>query len=127
MFRGRPLSLLAGRTAVLVDDGIATGATVRAAILGVRVHRPARVVIAVPVASQSSIRTLEGEADEVVALRSPSDFFAVGQFYANFNQVTDEEVRAALHPSSTRLSERSPQVSLSLKPHPTIRPVTGDK
>jgi putative phosphoribosyl transferase len=105
-FRGdRPLTSLASRTAFLVDDGIATGATVRAAVVGVRLHGPSKVVVAVPVASQMSVRALRAEADEVLALYSPPDFFAVGQFYANFDQVTDREVQAALAPFQIRTVE----------------------
>jgi predicted phosphoribosyltransferase len=100
---GRPLTSLQGRTAILVDDGIATGATVRAAVIGVRAHQPSKVVVAAPVASQASVKTLQLEEDEVLVLRSPSDFFAVGQFYADFQQVSDEEVRAALEPRDTEL------------------------
>jgi putative phosphoribosyl transferase len=96
IFRGgRPLSLR-GRTAILIDDGIATGATVRAAVLGVRTHEPSKIVVAAPVASQGSIRSLGAEVDEVRVLESPYDFFAVGQYYSNFDQVTDGEVQAAL-------------------------------
>ena len=96
IFRGRRTLSLRGRTAVLIDDGIATGATVRAAVLGVRTHEPSKIVVAAPVASQGSIRSLGAEADEVRVLESPYDFFAVGQYYANFDQVTDGEVQAAL-------------------------------
>jgi len=102
--RGRQLPEIQGRTAVLVDDGIATGATVRAAVIGVRTHQPSKIVVAAPVASRGAVSTLQEEADEVLVLRSPSDFFAVGQYYANFEQVTDREVKSALQLSPNQPS-----------------------
>ena len=87
---------LKGKTVLLVDDGIATGATMKVAIRAVRSAGAARVVVAVPVAAPSSIRELESEVDEVVCLEAPEYFYAVGQAYENFDQVTDEEVCAIL-------------------------------
>jgi len=81
-----------GRTAILVDDGIATGATMLAALRAVRRRRPARVVVAVPVAPESSLERLRNEADEVVCLDTPTEFMAVGQFYYRFPQLRDTEV-----------------------------------
>ncbi len=96
-FRGtRPPLALAGKSAVLVDDGVATGATLRAAIAAARALGAARVVVAVPVASSEAARMLEAEADEVICLEQPAFFMAVGQFYAEFPQVSDEEVRELL-------------------------------
>ncbi|MCO5169718.1 MAG: phosphoribosyltransferase [Planctomycetes bacterium] len=92
----RPFPPLAGRTAVLVDDGLATGATMRAAVAAVRQRGPAAVVVAVPVASREAIELLRGEADEVVSLAAPPSFFAVGQWYEEFGQTSDAEVRALL-------------------------------
>jgi putative phosphoribosyl transferase len=98
-FRGqRPPLELTGRSAVLVDDGVATGATLRAAIAAARALGAARVVVAVPVASAEAVRMLEAEADEVICLEQPAYFMAVGQWYAEFRQVSDEEVRALLAP-----------------------------
>lgn len=92
-YRGsRPLIDVAGRTAILVDDGIATGATMVAALRAVRAARPARLVAAVPVAPPEALVRLAREADEVVCLAAPDHFQAVGQFYADFAQVTDAEV-----------------------------------
>ena len=84
------------KTVILVDDGIATGATMKVAIRAARSGGADRVVVAVPVAAPSSIRELQTEADEVVCLDAPESFYAVGQAYENFEQVTDEEVCAIL-------------------------------
>lgn len=81
-----------GRIAIVVDDGIATGATMMAALHSVRVKHPARVVCAVPVASRESIEQVGPYADEVVCLQTPDDFQAVGQFYRSFPQVEDDDV-----------------------------------
>jgi predicted phosphoribosyltransferase len=92
-YRGaRPLIDVAGRTAIVVDDGIATGATMVAALRAVRAARPARLVAAVPVAPPEGLVRLAREADEVVCLTAPVHFQAVGQFYSDFRQVTDAEV-----------------------------------
>jgi putative phosphoribosyl transferase len=80
------------RTAILVDDGIATGTSMRAAILAVRKQEPARVVVAVPVASRDAMSMLGHLVDDVIALAVPDRFGSVGQYYKDFNQVTDEEV-----------------------------------
>ena len=87
---------LKGKTAILVDDGIATGATMKVAIQAARTAGATRVVVAIPVAAPSSVRELEGEADEVVCLDAPEDFYAVGQAYQSFDQVSDEEVVSIL-------------------------------
>ncbi len=87
---------VAGRTAIGVDDGIATGATMKAALRATRQRKPARLVLAVPVAPPDSIEELRPEADEVVCLDTPSEFFAVGQFYHWFPQLRDEEVTELL-------------------------------
>ncbi len=81
-----------GCTAILVDDGIATGATMRAALRATRKREPARLVLAVPVAPPESIAELQAEADEIVCLEQPRPFFAVGQFYRSFTQLKDQEV-----------------------------------
>lgn len=89
---GRPMRELAGRTALIVDDGIATGSTARAACQVARAHGAARVVLAVPVAPQGVQAQFAGLADEVIALDAPYAFCAVGAFYVDFRQTTDEEV-----------------------------------
>jgi putative phosphoribosyl transferase len=88
----RPRVPLEGRDAVVVDDGIATGATVRAALQAVRRALPRSLVLAVPVAPPETLAELRPLCDRIVCLESPSDFNAVGQFYANFAQVEDGEV-----------------------------------
>ncbi|WP_216318077.1 phosphoribosyltransferase [Deinococcus aestuarii] len=93
---GRTPAPVAGRTALLIDDGLATGATMRAALLALRPLGPARVVVAVPVAPPGVCRALEVEAGEVVCLLTPPHFGAVGQFYDDFRQTTDDEVRELL-------------------------------
>ena len=87
---------LQGRVVILVDDGIATGATMRAAIAAVRVDHPLRVVVAAPVASPDALDQVALLADEVVCLSAPVAFIAVGQYYTSFPQLGDEDVRAIL-------------------------------
>ncbi|HET9443586.1 MAG TPA: phosphoribosyltransferase, partial [Acidimicrobiales bacterium] len=89
---GRPRLALEGRTAVVVDDGIATGSTARAACQVARAHGAARVVLAVPVAPPGWAARFAGDADERVAVETPSPFFAIGQFYDDFSQISDQEV-----------------------------------
>ncbi|MFI5065247.1 MAG: phosphoribosyltransferase, partial [Streptosporangiales bacterium] len=88
----RPRVPLAGRTAVIVDDGIATGSTARAACQVARAHGAARVILAVPVAPRGSVAALADAADEVICLESPEPFFAIGQWYADFTQSSDADV-----------------------------------
>ena len=87
---------LAGRTVVLVDDGLATGASMRAAVTAARQANPQRIVVAVPVASPSAVADLEALADEVVCVSTPPDFMAVGSWYEDFAQTSDDEVRDLL-------------------------------
>jgi predicted phosphoribosyltransferase len=88
----RPRVPLAGRTALIVDDGIATGSTARAACQVARAHGAARVILAVPVAPRGSVAALAGAADEVICLESPEPFFAIGQWYSDFAQCSDADV-----------------------------------
>jgi len=92
----------AGRTAIVVDDGLATGATMIAALHAVRAKHPAKLVCAVPVAAPESLENVRPYADEVVCLEAPEAFYAVGQFYGEFRQVEDEEVIALLARSGAR-------------------------
>jgi predicted phosphoribosyltransferase len=105
LYRGdRPLPDLAGRTAVVVDDGIATGATMIAALRAVRGMHPQRVVAGIPVAPPDSAQRLRAEADDVICLHTPFMFYAVGQFYDNFAQTTDDEVIALLRRREAELA-----------------------
>jgi predicted phosphoribosyltransferase len=93
---GRPLVAVEGRIVLLVDDGLATGSTMRAAVLAVRRLRPASVIVAVPVGARQTCQALREDADEVVCPFTPEPFSAVGLWYADFSQTTDEEVRQLL-------------------------------
>jgi predicted phosphoribosyltransferase len=96
-YRGeRPPSDVRGRVAMLVDDGLATGATMRAAVAALRGQGPARIVVAVPVGAPSTCALLRAEADEVVCAAMPEPFYAVGQWYDDFSETSDDEVRALL-------------------------------
>jgi putative phosphoribosyl transferase len=90
-----------GRTAILVDDGLATGASMRAAVEAVHGLGPDRVVVAVPAAARQTCDDLAGGVDEVVCLLTPEPFFAVGMWYRDFSETTDEDVRAALAEART--------------------------
>ncbi|MGW2744453.1 phosphoribosyltransferase family protein [Streptomyces sp. NPDC001450] len=96
-----PVSV-AGRTVVVVDDGVATGSTARAACRIARARGAARIVLAVPVAPRDFARRLGGDADELVCLDTPDDFFAIGQFYVDFTQTGDDEVMACLRQAARR-------------------------
>ncbi|MGZ4303024.1 MAG: phosphoribosyltransferase [Gaiellaceae bacterium] len=93
---GRPPLDLEGKTVILVDDGLATGATMRAAALALRKVKPARVVVAVPVASAETCDEFRADVDEIVCALTPSPFHAVGLWYDDFSQTSDEEVRELL-------------------------------
>jgi putative phosphoribosyl transferase len=94
-----------GRTAIVVDDGIATGATVRAALKAVRRRKPAKLVLAVPVAPADTIDALRGDVDDVVCIESPEFFYAIGAHYIDFGQVSDEEVVRLLAEADRTFSE----------------------
>ena len=98
--RGRAGLPLAGATAIVVDDGIATGTTMRAALKAVRRGHPARLVLAVPVAPHDAVPALRDEVDDLVCLAQPEPFRAVGLHYEDFEQVSDEDVLAALDAAS---------------------------
>ncbi len=100
---GRPHPELAGHSVIVVDDGIATGATTRAALQAMRQHSPDKLVLAVPVAPTETLRKLRGDADDIVCLEDYEDFGAIGYFYSDFRQVPDEQVIELLaqHPVRT--------------------------
>jgi predicted phosphoribosyltransferase len=97
LYRGaRPRIEVRGRTVVLIDDGLATGSTLKAAVKALKQQAPARLVVAVPVAPPASCAELRADADDVVCLETPEDFMAVGSFYDDFSQTSDEEVQELL-------------------------------
>src|SRR5262249_43786811 len=100
-YRRGPMIDLRSRIAILVDDGLATGASMRAAVHAVRALGPARVVVAVPVGSPGTCEELRDIADEIVCARTPERFSAVGQWYRDFSQTSDDEVRALLQAART--------------------------
>ncbi|WP_328346786.1 phosphoribosyltransferase family protein [Streptomyces violaceus] len=95
--QGRPAPDLRGRTVIVADDGLATGSTARAALRSVRRQAPARLVLAAPVCSPEAAELMRAEADEVLCLHQPAAFMAVGLWYENFDQLTDQDVMEALH------------------------------
>lgn len=103
--RGRPALDLTGKTVVVVDDGIATGSSMLAAIKTLRHMRPARLVLAVPVAPASTCRRLREAVDELVCVHAPEHFYAIGQFYEDFSQVADEEVIDLLRRAASERTE----------------------
>ena len=94
---------MAGRAVILIDDGLATGSTMRAAVAALRQEAPARIAVAVPVASPETCDGLRSEVDEVVCAVTPEPFYAVGLWYRDFSQTTDEEVRALLRRHAERV------------------------
>lgn len=97
LYRGdRPPPDVRGRTVILIDDGLATGSTMRAAIAALRQQHPARIVVAVPVGAPETCAEFQDEADEAICALTPDPFYAVGLWYGDFTQTTDEEVRDLL-------------------------------
>jgi predicted phosphoribosyltransferase len=109
---GRPAPDVRGKTVILVDDGLATGTSMRAALRALRRQGPGRLIVAVPVGAAETCEELHGEADEVVCARAPCPFYSVGQWYEDFTQTSDEEVhdllaRAAVGEEPARASGRT--------------------
>jgi putative phosphoribosyl transferase len=110
LYRGdRPPLDVRGRTVILIDDGLATGSTMRAAALALHEQRPARIVVAVPVAAAATCDEFRGEVDEVVCALTPEPFYAVGLWYEDFSQTTDGEVRELLARAASRQTAASPR------------------
>ena len=105
---GKPMIDVAGRTAIVVDDGIATGATVRAGLQALRRAHPAKIVLAVPVAPPQTIAELAQSADAICCLETPDDFGAISQFYWSFEQLTDDEVVDLLRRAQAQASKGAP-------------------
>jgi putative phosphoribosyl transferase len=118
--RGRPMTDLAGKTVIIVDDGIATGATAEAACIVARAHGAARVVVGVPVASTSAVRSLGAHADEVVGVEVSSDLGAIGLYYEDFSPTSDQEVEGILQGAS------SPPSSVTSAPSQRVVIPLGD-
>jgi predicted phosphoribosyltransferase len=106
---GLPPPHIAGATVILVDDGLATGATMRAAAESIRLQKPRRLVIAVPTAASKTSREMRSEADEVICLIESNRFYSVGQWYRDFGQLSDEEVRELLRRSKAARGDQADQ------------------
>src|SRR3954453_17849337 len=108
-YRGdRPTPDVRGKTVILIDDGLATGASMRAAVAALRQQNPARIVVAVPIAAPSTCEEFQDEVDEVVCARTPEPFYAVGLWYEDFSQTTDDEVRDLLARASSETLGATP-------------------
>jgi putative phosphoribosyl transferase len=111
LFRGdRPFPEMAGKVAILVDDGLATGHTMKAAIASIRLHDPREVVVAVPVGASDTCHRLRRSVDQVVCLSAPKDFAAVGAYYDDFSPVCDDEVRLLLAKANRVSAQQSVQL-----------------
>jgi len=108
-FRAGPPIELCDRVIILVDDGLATGASMRAAVLAVRKHQPERVVVAVPVADGGIVKEFERDVAETVCVQAPENFEGVGQWYVDFTQTPDEEVRALLAAAKSGPGDHAPE------------------
>jgi putative phosphoribosyl transferase len=112
LYRGdRPAPQVPGRTVILVDDGLATGSTMRAAATALHQMKPAKIVVAVPVAAPETCDEFRDEADEVICAVTPEPFMAVGMWYSDFSQTSDEEVRELLARAARHQPHASPVLS----------------
>lgn len=119
--QGRGPLVLAGKTVIIVDDGVATGATMMAAIQAARRERLRRLVVALPVAARDSLKKIRESADEVIVLATPEPFFGVGMFYQNFEQMTDADVIKILHlHPNGEVVEANPENAADLASFPTL-------
>jgi putative phosphoribosyl transferase len=110
LYRGeRPPADVSGKTVILVDDGLATGSTMRAAVAALRRLGPARIVVAVPTAATQTCDEFRNEVDEIVCAVTPQPFYAVGLWYEDFPQTSDEEVRELLERAATREGSSTPR------------------
>jgi len=108
LYRGdRPAPDVNGRTVILVDDGLATGSSMRAAVAALRQKNPRRIVVAVPIAAAATCREFEAEVDEIVCYQTPEPFYSVGLWYEDFSQTTDEEIRQLLERAAKQPSPAS--------------------
>ncbi|OGP82556.1 MAG: phosphoribosyl transferase [Deltaproteobacteria bacterium RBG_16_54_11] len=102
VYRGkRPAHAIEGRTLILIDDGLATGASMRAAVVALRKREPRHIIVAVPTAAPDTCATFENQVDEIICAATPEPFVAVGRWYEDFSQTTDEEVREILEQAET--------------------------
>jgi putative phosphoribosyl transferase len=92
----RPPPDISGKEVILVDDGLATGATMKAMVTALRKHEPSRIIVAVPIGAPETCEEFESEVDEIICAEAPTPFFAVGMWYRDFTQITEEEVRDLL-------------------------------
>jgi putative phosphoribosyl transferase len=112
VYRGnRGPTIVEGRTVILVDDGLATGSTMRAAVAALRGRHPARIVVAVPTAAPETCEELKAEVDEILCATTPTPFYGVGQWYDDFSQTTDEEVRDLLQQAALKRKQASHSVT----------------
>lgn len=115
-YRGdRPFPSVAGRTVILVDDGLATGSSMRVAVVALRQAQPRAIVVAVPVAAAETCEAFRDVTDDVVCALTPEPFFAVGLWYDDFEQTTDEEVRVLLSRANARTNEAGGRADASLR------------
>jgi putative phosphoribosyl transferase len=108
---GRPAPDVRGKTAILVDDGLATGSTMRAAVTALRQLGPERIIVAVPVGSPDTCEEFQSETDDTICASMPDPFYAVGYWYADFEPTSDEEVRELLNRAAQEIPARQPVVS----------------
>ena len=104
---GRPPLDVRGKTVILVDDGLVTGSSMRAAVAGLRARQPAQIVVAVPTAAPETCEAFENEVDYVVCAVTPQPFFSVGTWYEDFSQTSDEEVRRLLEEASQTVRQNT--------------------